>query len=95
MSLVLLVRLSGDHWRIFWPVATNYKLKTDASILKSDDNVANRETGESPVLREEVEKVVRMLKDGKSPDVDNIPADILKHGGLGIIDALTVMCQKI
>ena len=36
-----------------------------------------------------------MLKDGKSPRVDSIPADILKDGGPGIIDALTVVCQKI
>jgi hypothetical protein len=36
-----------------------------------------------------------LLKDGKSPGVDNIPAEILKHGGPVIIDALTVVCQKI
>ena len=57
----------------------NYKLKTEASILKSEDDVENRETGESPIPKEEEEKAVRTLKDGKSPGVDNIPADILKH----------------
>ena len=31
----------------------------------------------------------------KLPGVDDIPAEILKHGGPGIIDALTVVCQKI
>ena len=30
-----------------------------------------------------------MLKDGKSPGVDNIPAKILKHGGPGIVDTLS------
>ena len=68
----------------------NYKLKTDANILRSGDDVENRETGDSSVLKEEVEKALGMLKDGKSPGVDNIPAYILKHGGPGIIDALTV-----
>ena len=32
------------------------------------------------LLKEEVPKATRMLKDGKSPGVCNIPADILKHG---------------
>ena len=69
----------------------NYKLKTDASILKSEGDVENRQTGESSILKEEVEKAIRMLKDGKSPGVENIPAEILKHGGQSIIDALTVV----
>ena len=69
--------------------------KTDANILRSGDDVENRETGDSPILKEEVEKAARMLKDGKSPGVDNIPAEILKHGGPGIVDVSTVVCQKI
>ena len=69
----------------------NYKLQTDAGILKSEDDVANKETGDSPILKEEVQKADRR----KSPGVDNIPADILKRGGPGIIDALTVVCPKI
>ena len=56
----------------------------------------NRETEDSPILKEEVGKAIRMLEEGgKSPDVDNIPAEILKHGRPGVIDALTVVCQKI
>ena len=49
--------------------------------MRSEDDVENRETGDSPILKDEVEKAVRMLKDGKSPGVYNIPAEILKHGG--------------
>ena len=29
----------------------NYKLKTNASILKSKDDVENRETGDSPIFK--------------------------------------------
>ena len=65
----------------------NYKLKTDANILRSGEDVENRETGHSPILNEEVEKAVQMLKDAK--------AEILKRTGPGIIDALTVVYQKI
>ena len=35
----------------------------------------NGETADSPILKEEVEKAVRMLKNGKSPGVDNIKQD--------------------
>ena len=52
------------------------------------------ETGEAPILKEEVEKAVWMLKNNKSPRVDNIPAEALKHGGPGTIDALTIVSQK-
>ena len=36
-----------------------------------------------------------MLKNDKLPGVDNIPDEVLKRGGPGIIDAFTVVCQKI
>ena len=54
--------------------------------MKNEDDVADRETGDSPILKEEVEKAVEMLKDGKSPGLDNNPAEILKHGWPSIID---------
>ena len=59
--------------------AVQLQTKTDASVLKSENDVENRETGDLPLLEEEVEKAVRMLKDGKLPGVDNIPAKILKQ----------------
>ena len=38
-----------------------------------------RDTGETPILKEEVEKAMRMLKTGKSPGIDNIPGEILNQ----------------
>ena len=61
-----------------------YKLKTDANIWKNEDDIENREAGEAPILKEEVEKAIHMPKNGKSPGVDNISAEILRrcHQGL-------------
>ena len=67
----------------------------DASILKSEDDVANIVTGDSPITKEEVQTAGRMLNDGKSPSVDNIPAEILTRRGPCVIDTLTVVCQRI
>ena len=32
---------------------------------------------------------------GKSPGVDNIPGELLKHGGAEVMKAVTKLCQKI
>ena len=50
---------------------------------------------DAPVLLSEVEEAVRNLKLGKSPGVDNIPAELLKHGGAEVTKSLTKLCQKI
>ena len=52
----------------------NYKLKTDASLLKNEDKIENRETGQRAILKQEEEKAARMLKKGKSPGVENFPS---------------------
>ena len=40
------------------------QLKAAVNILKNEDKIENRETEEASVLKEEVEKTVRMLKNG-------------------------------
>ena len=47
------------------------------------------------VLRKEVEEAVRSLKAGKSPEVDNIPSELLKNTGKATTTVLTAICQKI
>ena len=34
-----------------------------------------------PILRDEIEKAIKQLKDRKAAGVDNIPGELLKHGG--------------
>ncbi len=38
---------------------------------------------------------MQSLKKGKSAGVDNIPAELLQAGGEAMIDALTIICNKI
>ena len=65
----------------------NYKLRTNARTLKNEDSIENREKGEASIHEEEVEKAKRMWKNGKSPGVDNIPAEFLKYGGPTVVKA--------
>ena len=48
-----------------------------------------------PLLREEVEAVVKALKMGKSAGVDNIPAELVQAGEEDMIDILVTLCNKI
>ena len=43
------------------------------------------------MLREEVEKAVRSLKAGKSPEVDSIPSQLLKNEGEATTTVLTAI----
>ena len=47
-----------------------------------------------PILREEVEAVVKALEMGKSAGVTNIPAELVQAGE-AMIDILTTICNKI
>ena len=58
----------------------NYELKKDTNVLESKTSSVG-ETGDTQGVKEEVEEAVRTLKGGKSAGADNIPAELLKHGG--------------
>ena len=47
------------------------------------------------ILREEIASAFTTLKPGKSPGVDNIPAELIKAGGEQMINMLHVICNKI
>ena len=71
----------------------NHKTHPDQSILLNNQTAVSEDS--PPILKREVEAAIRSLKEGKSPGVDNIPGEILKHGGDVSVEALTALCQKI
>ena len=34
-----------------------------------------------------------MLTEGKSPGINNIPSELIKHGGNYVVNIITVLCQ--
>ena len=46
-------------------------------------------------MMEEVEETIRNLPEGKSSGADNIPSELLKHGGNELVPVTTSLCQKI
>ena len=64
----------------------NYKLKTDANILK---DVGKIQTRDAPILKEEVGETIRILKNGKAKSVDNISDKTVEHRGPSVVNTLT------
>ena len=71
------------HWTEYCTELCYYKLKADANIVENEDKIESRETGEAPMLKEAVKKAVWLVKDNKSPGVDNIQTEVLNHGEQG------------
>ena len=71
----------------------NYNLNPDKQIL-ADLQTDERPIESLPILREEVEEAIRSLPNEKSPGIDGIPGELIKHGGESMISTLTEICQK-
>ena len=45
------------------------------------------------ITRDEVAKAIKNLKNNKSPGVDNIPSELIKHGGESMVDVMFKLCK--
>ena len=73
----------------------NHELKVDEEIIKEKSNDKPTDSESTQVLKEEVEEAIKSMKIGKSAGIDNIPAELIKYGGPEMINALTIICQRI
>ena len=83
-----------DRWTEYCRELYNHKLNVNKEDL-GETNKRENNPIETQILRDEVEEAVKKMKNGKSPGVDNIPGELIKNGGKAMIDALTVICQRI
>ena len=82
-----------ERWTEYCSDLYNYPISPDKRFL---DPIGQDKTPSTlPVLKEEVEEAIRSLPARKSPGADNIPAELIKHGGEEVIKLLTKICQKI
>ena len=66
--------------------------KSDPSVLTCQEPT---DEGEFPILRQEVESAIKTLKCGKAAGVDNVPAELITHGGQPVVEVLHAICNKI
>ena len=77
---------------VFVVLLYNHPVTGDTTVLKVFNE--NQETP-LPILRSKIETAVNSLKKGKSPGVDNIPAELILAGDNKVIDVLTTICNSI
>ncbi|XP_066285795.1 uncharacterized protein [Branchiostoma lanceolatum] len=83
-----------DRWTEYCTELYNYELQPDTAKL-NNPHWAERVPDDLPILRDEVADAVRSMKLGKSPGIDNIPAELLRHGGEVVKDRYHELCRKI
>ena len=83
-----------QRWTEYCQELYNFTITPDPTILANTIKPCC-EYEDAPILQAEVEEAVKTLKIGKSPGIDNIPAELWTHGGQSTIIALTHICQQI
>ena len=82
------------RWTEYCMGLYNYEIHPEIPLLQINLPFMDGEDS-LPILKEEVEAAVQSLKLGKSPGVDNVPSQLVKHGGKDDFKALTALCQWI
>jgi hypothetical protein len=72
-----------------------YNHKPDIDPLVCVRSTPSECDNEPPILRSEIESAINRLKADKSPGTDEIPGELLKHGGDSIIDQYHCICNNI
>ena len=80
------------RWTEYCSELYTFQNKGDTSVLICQEPT---EEGEFPILRQEVESAIKTLKCGKAAGVDNVPAELITHGGQPVVDVLHAICNKI
>ena len=81
-----------NRWTEYCSELHNHTANGDPSVL---DCPQIKTEDDHPIFRKEVDAAVQSLKKGKSPGVDNIPAELIQAGGEDVTTALTTICNKI
>ena len=71
-----------------------YSYRATGGIKKLNISLTT-DTHHFPVLREEVEEAVKLMKKGKAAGSDNIPAELVHAGEKALIDTLHIIFHKI
>ena len=83
-----------NRWTEYFNKLYNYPIKTNVKLNHNEANKAKADTS-LPILESEVENSIKSLKDGKTPGPNNIPSELIKHGGENLQKLLTSLCQMI
>src|SRR6201996_4394370 len=78
-------------------IASRWKEYTE-ELYYDEDSDQQRSTNvtlEPPPLRSEVEKAMQSVNLKKAPGADGVPIELLRYGGLKVIDEMNKICQEV
>ena len=84
-----------NTWTEYCEFLYNYKIRPDNINILVKKNTMNNNEEPLPILECEVRDAILTLKNGKSPDRDNIPSELLKHEGESLIQIFTILCRHM
>ena len=79
------------RWSEYCSELYTFQIKGDPIVLICQEPT---EEGEFQILRREVESAIKTLKCGKAAGVDNVPAELITHGGQSVFEVLHDICNK-
>ena len=83
-----------QRWKDYYSELYNTPRQNDRSILTEIPSSMNTDKL-ADVSREEVEKALHGMKNGKAAGPDGIPAELLKYGGQAMVDVMHKLVQQI
>ena len=83
-----------DRWTEYCKDLYNYPIKTDRAKVETY-KIRENDEQPLPILKSKVIRIIKSLKNGKSPGIDNVPSELLKGGGEALNDIITKLCQKV
>ena len=84
----------AERWREYCFELYNLQLNVDNSIINRLENHQEQEA-DPPIILEEVKEAIKNLKKHKAPGIDNIPSELISHGGEAVAKLLLRICKKI
>ena len=93
-ELLIAVEDIEDRWREYFEDLLNVAGREE--IIKEQDVESETDTHEEDeITEEEVIKELKKMKNGKSPGIDGLTADLLKEGGGEVITEITTLFNSV
>ena len=83
-----------NRWTEYCHKLYNYPIQPDDNILNNTDILSKVSDPDLTILKSAVSDAIQTLKEGKTPGIDNIPSELIKHGGSSKTKFPTQVFQK-
>ena len=73
------------RWQQYFQFLIENELQTQEKNEKENENIEELEDTDKPTYMEMILEVFNKMKNGKAPGIDNITVELIKNGGLELL----------